>query len=69
MKSDDFTIFKYDKLDGILANCCQLVMLGQQKDPRAFGRVAACVIDHDDNRVYGINYVNEKNKHKLLRNY
>ena len=40
MKSDDFTIFKHDKLDGILANCCQLVMLGQQKDPNAFGKVA-----------------------------
>jgi len=63
MKSDDFTIFKHDKLDGILANCCRLVMLGQQKDPRAFGRVAACVIDHADNRVYGINYVNEEGKH------
>lgn len=51
----DYKIHDLPKLDKILSRCCKLVIKGQQQDPERYGQVAACVIDPDNNFVYGIN--------------
>ena len=51
----DYKIHDIPKLDKILSRCCQMVIRGQQVDPNRYGQVAACVIDPDNNFVYGIN--------------
>ena len=51
----DYKIHDIPKLDKILSRCCQMVIRGQQVDPKRYGQVAACVIDPDNNFVYGIN--------------
>jgi pyrimidine deaminase RibD-like protein len=52
---DDYKIHNTKKLDRVLARCCEMIERGQQKDPERYGQVAACVIDPDNNMVYGIN--------------
>lgn len=44
------------ELDRILAELCEMVLAGQQKDPEYFGMVAACVICSDGTRTFGINH-------------
>jgi pyrimidine deaminase RibD-like protein len=51
----DYEIRNYKKLDNILMALCKTVVDGKKKDPETFGTVAACVLDPDDNAVYGIN--------------
>ena len=51
----DYEIHDTEKLDGVLAKCCQMIERGQQTDPERYGQVAACIIDPDHNYVYGIN--------------
>ena len=51
----DYQIHNTKKLDRVLARCCRMIEQGQQKDPEHYGKVAACVIDPDNNMVYGIN--------------
>ena len=53
--ADDYRIHNTKKLDRVLARCCRMIEQGQQKDPEHYGKVAACVIDPDNNMVYGIN--------------
>jgi len=51
----DYQIHDTEKLDRVLAKCCQMIERGQQTDPERYGQVAACIIDPDHNYVYGIN--------------
>ena len=55
MKASDFEIRNYDKLDRILTVLCELVIAGQQRDPKQYGMVAAAVLDPDNNLVMGVN--------------
>jgi GNAT superfamily N-acetyltransferase/pyrimidine deaminase RibD-like protein len=53
--ASDYQIHNTKKLDRVLARCCEMIERGKQKDPERYGQVAACVIDPDNNMVYGIN--------------
>ena len=53
--ASDYKIHNTEKLDRVLAKCCQMIERGQQTDPERYGQVAACVIDPEHNYVYGIN--------------
>jgi pyrimidine deaminase RibD-like protein len=48
-----------DELDAILAQCCELVLNGQESDADFYGMVGACVVYPDGQLVYGINYKTE----------
>lgn len=56
MKPQDFQIHSTGKLDKILVKCCELIIKYYQKDPDYWGRVAACVLDPDNNAVFGVNH-------------
>ena len=58
----DYEIRNYKKLDNILANLCKTVIEGQKRDKQMFGMVAACVLDNDNNIVFGINLPAGENK-------
>jgi pyrimidine deaminase RibD-like protein len=51
----DYTIYNHQKLDQYLVNLCKLIINGKNTDPDQYGMVAACVLDPDNNVVYGIN--------------
>jgi pyrimidine deaminase RibD-like protein len=51
----DYEIRNYKKLDGILSKLCEMVISGQKRNNQHFGMVAACVLDNDNNIVFGIN--------------
>jgi pyrimidine deaminase RibD-like protein len=55
MNLSDFKIHSTNKLDNVLANCCDLILKKHAQDAEYYGKVAACVIDSDNNFVYGIN--------------
>ncbi len=59
MNLDHFTIYNTDKLDAILAECCQQVMDKHSQDPEYWGMVGACVLDMDNRAVFGVNYLKE----------
>jgi pyrimidine deaminase RibD-like protein len=65
MKASDFEIRNYDKLDRILTMLCELVIVGQQRDPEQYGMVAAAVLDPDNNLVMGVNSpgIGKKRRH------
>jgi len=46
-------------LDNILADLCQLIIVGQKKDSELYGLVAACVLDPAGNKVMAVNYFND----------
>ena len=52
---DTEEIHNYKKLDSILVKLVKLVKRGQDTDAEKYGLVAACVLDPDNNIVYGIN--------------
>jgi len=52
---DNYEIRNYKKLDNILAKLCKMVVEGQKRDSERYGMVAACVLDNDNNAVFGIN--------------
>jgi pyrimidine deaminase RibD-like protein len=56
MKLSDFQIHDHEKLDNILVELCELVIDGQKKNSDYYGMVASCVLDMNNNKVYGINY-------------
>lgn len=56
MKLSDFTIHSTKKLDKILTKCCELVLEKQQQDSEFWGMVGACVLDHDNRAVFGVNH-------------
>ena len=60
MRASDFQIRNHDKLDSILVRLCEMVIDGQQKDPKEYGMVAAAVLDPDNRCVAALNY---RNKH------
>jgi pyrimidine deaminase RibD-like protein len=51
----DYEIRNYKKLDRILSKLCEMVISGQKRNNQHFGMVAACVLDNDNNIVFGIN--------------
>jgi len=57
----DFEIHNYEKLDNVLVKLCEMVVQGQQSG-KDYGMVAACVIDPDDNIVFGINIPGQDGK-------
>lgn len=56
MKASDFEIRNYKKLDKILSKLCALVVEGQKTKPDHYGKVAAAVLDPDNNLVARLNY-------------
>lgn len=56
MKSSDFIIHSPEKLDNLLAECCERVLKLQRQDPEYWGMVGACVLDMDNRVVYGVNH-------------
>jgi pyrimidine deaminase RibD-like protein len=54
-QASDYELHDRPKLDRVLAQCCRMVVKGQQRDPEKYGQVAACVIDPDNRMIYGIN--------------
>ena len=54
-EDSDYEIHNHPKLDRILLELCQLVIKGQQTDAKKYGMVAACVLDPNNNKVFGIN--------------
>jgi pyrimidine deaminase RibD-like protein len=53
--ADEYELHDRPKLDRVLAQCCRMVVKGQQRDSERYGQVAACVIDPDNRMIYGIN--------------
>lgn len=53
---DDYEIKNYKKLDKILSKLCMLVVKGQKTKPDYYGKVAAAVLDPDNNLVARLNY-------------
>lgn len=45
----------FNDLDKVLVKLCNMVVEGQLQDPERFGMVAACIIDPNGRRIYGIN--------------
>jgi len=62
MKASDFEIRNYEKLDNILSKLCALVVEGQKTKPEYFGKVAAAVLDPDNNLVARLNYPSGKGR-------
>jgi pyrimidine deaminase RibD-like protein len=56
----DYEIHNRPKLDRILTDLCQLVIAGQRSDPHRWGMVAACVLDHKNQRGVGLNYYDKR---------
>jgi len=48
-------ITKLHKLDSVLEKCIEMIRRGHETDPEKYGRVAACLIDNDNNHTYAIN--------------
>jgi len=48
------------ELDAILAKCCEMVLAGQQENNDYYGMVAACAVGPNNQRIYGVNYANDK---------
>lgn len=51
----DYEIRNRPKLDRILVELCQYIIKGQHIDSNKYGMVAACVLDPENRRVYGVN--------------
>ena len=49
-----------EDLDTILAKCCEMVLDGQTKEPDYYGMVAACAIGPNGEKIYGLNYADDK---------
>lgn len=66
MKSSEFEIHNYAKLDAILADLCQLIVDGQESNKsNYYGMVAACVLDPENNKVSKLNYLNEQSQKRV----
>lgn len=59
MRLRDFQIHSIDKLDGILAECCRLVLHRHKENPEYWGAVGACLLGSNNVPVYGVNHVLE----------
>lgn len=56
MRLADFTIHSTKKLDRILTKCCEQVLDKQQQNSEYWGMVGACVLDHENRAVFGVNH-------------
>jgi pyrimidine deaminase RibD-like protein len=54
-KESDYEIHNQPKLNYILLELCHHVIKGQQDDPIKYGMVAACVLDPENRKVFGLN--------------
>jgi pyrimidine deaminase RibD-like protein len=54
-ENSDYEIHNRDKLDRILLELCDHVIQGQNADPERYGMVAACVLDPENRKVFGVN--------------
>jgi len=54
-KQSDYEIRNRSKLDRILLELCDHVIQGQKSDPDKYGMVAACVLDPENRKVFGVN--------------
>lgn len=52
---NDYEIHDRPKLDRILLELCHHVLKGQRIDSKKYGMVAACVLDPENRKVYGVN--------------
>ena len=50
------------ELDKVLANCCELVISNQEKDPENHGWVGACVVGTEGQQVYRTSYKKDNGK-------
>lgn len=57
LRLDDFRIHSKDKLDRILARCCELVFEKHAEDPEYWGMVGACVLGTGGKIAYGVNHI------------
>lgn len=57
MRISDFEIHSTDKLDAIVAKCCDLTLDKNANDRDYWGMVGACVLDPQNRAVYGVNHV------------
>jgi pyrimidine deaminase RibD-like protein len=57
MSRSHFQIHDTDKLDRLLAECCDMVLDAKQEDRHRFGWVGSCIVDMDDRKVFGVNYL------------
>ena len=48
-------ITKLGKLDSVLEKCIDMIYRGHETNPEKYGRVAACLIDNNNNHTYAIN--------------
>jgi pyrimidine deaminase RibD-like protein len=48
-------IHNQDRLDQVLARCIEMVHEKNQANPKKYGKVAACIIDMKNRKVFGIN--------------
>ena len=48
-------IHNQDRLDQVLARCIEMVQEKNQANPKKYGKVAACIIDMKNRKVFGIN--------------
>ena len=62
MKISELGFDNFHELDHILVELCQLVIRGQKKDSDYYGMVAACVLDPNGQRIYGINSLESHNQ-------
>ncbi len=63
-KESDYEIHDRAKLDKILLELCHHMIEGQRIDSDKYGMVAACVLDPENRRVYGVNEAAEDNKRR-----
>ncbi len=59
---EDYEIKNFKKLDKILSKLCSLVVEGQKTNPEHYGKVAAAVLDNDNNLVARLNYPTNKGR-------
>ena len=57
MNLQDFRIHNTKKLDILLFKCLRILLQKQKEDSKYWGRVAACVLDNNNNVVFGVNYL------------
>lgn len=63
MKSE-YRIHSTPKLDVLMSRCCEEVLNKQQENSSYWGMVGACVLDHQNRVVYGVNHATPDNKHR-----
>jgi pyrimidine deaminase RibD-like protein len=62
MKITDFRITNTPKLDHLLQECVDAVLMGQKMKPGFFGWVGSCVLDNDGRLVWGVNHLTSDRK-------